>query len=90
MTNGKATLGAAGAALPVPLPPISLDNLGVAEGGITPDQLTAVVMKQVLGSIVTAAGQELAKDGGSSAISKGKEAAKKAGESIKKLFGGKP
>lgn len=90
MTNGKATLGAAGAAMPVPLPPISLDDLGVAEGGITADQLAGVVMRQVLGSIVTAAGQELAKDGGSSAIAKTKEAAKKAGESLKRLFDGKP
>lgn len=90
MTNGKATLGAAGTALPVPLPTVSLDDLGVAEGGITPDQLTAVVMKQVLGAIVTAAGQELAKDGGASAIAKGQEAAKKAGEALKGLFKKKP
>ena len=76
--------------MPVPLPPISLDDLGVAEGGITADQLAGVVMKQVLGSIVTAAGQELAKDGGSSAIAKTKKAAKKAGEAVKDLFKKKP
>lgn len=91
LTNGKATLGVGGAAVPVPLPAISLDDVGVAAGGITADQLAGVLMKQVLSSIVTATAQELAKDGGASAIEKTKDAAKKAGESIKKLFGdGKP
>lgn len=89
MTNGKATVGAAGAAVQVPLPVLSLDNLGVPDG-VTPDQLAGIVMRQVLGSIVTAAGQELAKDGGSSAIAKGKEAARKAGEAVKDLFKKKP
>ena len=91
LTNGRATLGVGVAAVPVPLPSISLDNLGVAEGGITADQLAGVLMKNVLSSIVTATAHELAKDGGASAIEKTKDAAKKAGESIKKLFGdGKP
>jgi hypothetical protein len=90
MTNAKATLGTSGAALPVPLPPLSLDDVGVAEGGITADQLAGVIMKNVLGSIVSGTAQELAKDGGASVIGKTKEAAKKAGESLKKLFEGKP
>ena len=87
LTNGKATLGVGVAAVPVPLPPISLDNLGVAAGGITADQLAGELMKHVLSSIVTATAQELAKDGGAAAIEKTKDAAKKAGDSIKKLFG---
>jgi len=93
MTNAKATLGAAGAALPVPLPPISLDNLGVAEGGITADQLATALMKNVLGSIVSGTANALGQVGstsGATAVEKTKEAAKKAGESLKKLFDGKP
>ncbi|MDI1320854.1 MAG: hypothetical protein PSW75_11785 [bacterium] len=87
LTNGKATLGLGGAALPVPLPPISLDDLGGAQGGITADELAGVLMKSVLNSIVTGTADALAKDGGASAIEKTKEAAKKAADSIKKLFG---
>lgn len=85
LTNGQARLGAGAAALP--LPPIALDDLGVKEGGITADQLAGVLMKQVLADIVSGTAQELAKDGGASAIEKTKEAAKQAGESLKKLFG---
>jgi hypothetical protein len=87
LTNGMARLGVGAAALPVPLPPIALDDVGVKEGGITPDQLAGAVMKQVLGGIAAAAAQELTKDGGASALEKTREAAKKAGESLKKHFG---
>jgi len=93
LTNGMARLGVGAAALPVPLPPIALDDLGVAEGGITPDQLAGAVMKSVLGSIVTGTANALGQVGstaGAATVEKTKEAAKKAGDSIKKLFGGKP
>ena len=92
ITNGKAVLGVGAAALPLPLPPISLDNLGVSEGGITPDQLVSAVMQQVLGNIVTASAQALTKLGGTSgatAAGAASDAAKKASDSIKSLFGGK-
>ncbi|AOS43249.1 hypothetical protein Verru16b_00292 [Lacunisphaera limnophila] len=64
LTNAQATIGAAGAALPVPLPPISLDNLGVAEGGITADQMASALMKNVLGSIVAGTANALGQLGG--------------------------
>lgn len=89
LTNAKATLGAAGAAMPVPMPPISLDNLGVAEGGITADQLAAALMQNVLGSIVAGTANALGQLGGTagaSGIEKTKDAAKQMGESIKGLF----
>ena len=89
LTNGLARLGVGAAALPVPLPPISLDDLGVAEGGITPDQLAGVVMKNVLGGIVSGTANALSQVGstaGAATVEKTKEAAKKAGDSIKKLF----
>ena len=59
---------------------------GVAEGGITADQLATALMKNVLGSIVSGTANALGKVGatsGASAVEKTKEAAKKAGESIK-------
>lgn len=90
LTGGVAKLGVGAAALPVPLPPISLDNLGVSEGGITPDQLAGVVMKNVLGSIVAGTANALGQVGstaGAASLEKTKEAAQKAGESLKKLFG---
>ncbi|MFI5336121.1 MAG: hypothetical protein ACHQ5A_05030 [Opitutales bacterium] len=91
LTNGVARLGVGAAALPVPLPPISIDDLGVKEGGITPDQLVGVMMKNVLGGIVTGTADALGKIGstaGATAAEKTKEAAKKASDSVKKLFGG--
>lgn len=93
LTNGKATLGVGVAALPVPLPEISLDNLGVNEGGITGGQIAAIVMKDVLAKIVTATAGALGQLGGTAgntSIEKTKEAAQKAGEAIKELFKKRP
>jgi hypothetical protein len=80
------------AAIPLPLPPIAFDNLGVKEGGITPDQLVGAVMKNVLSSIVGATAKAAAKVGGTvgaTAVEAAGDAAKKTSEGIKKLFGGK-
>lgn len=94
MTNGVARLGVGPTAIPVPLPEMMMDDIGVKEGGITADQLVGVVMQKVLGSIVAGTANALGQLGGTAgatSIEKTKEAAKKAGESIKKLFGdGKP
>lgn len=92
LTNGKATLGVGTTTLPVPLPPISLDDVGVKEGGITADQLAGVLMQQVLSDLAAGTANALSKDGPATVtatIEKTKEAAKKAGESLKKLFGDK-
>ncbi len=93
LTNGVARLGVGPTAIPVPLPPIALDDLGVSEGGITADQLAGAVMRNVLGGIVSGTAQALGQVGstaGAASLEKTKEAAKKAGDSLKKLFGGKP
>jgi hypothetical protein len=89
LTNAKATLGVGAAAVPVPLPPVSLDNLGVAEGGITADQLAGAIMRNVLGSIVTGTANALTQIGGArgaNAVEQTKEAVKQAADSIKGLF----
>lgn len=83
-TNGKARVELAANAVTVSLPPVSLDNLGVAEGGITADQLAGVLMKQVLGSVV--AGSAGALGSGDLSIDRLKEAAKKATEDIMKMI----
>lgn len=85
LTNGKATVGTGGNALVITLPPVSLDNLGVAEGGLTAGQLSGALMNNVLGSIV--AGTAEALGSGELSVDKLKAAAKKAGENLKKLFG---
>lgn len=90
LTNGTARLGLGAGAIPLPLPPISLDDIGVKEGGITPDQLADVIMRSVLSDIVSATTQAVGKVGsttGAAAAEAAKDAAKKTGEGIKKLFG---
>lgn len=91
LTNAKATLGVGPTALPLPLPPIALDDLGVKEGGITPDQLATAVMRNVLSSVVAGSAQALGQVGstaGAVSLEKTKEAAKQIGDGFKKLFGG--
>jgi hypothetical protein len=91
LTNGVARLGVGPTAIPVPLPPLELTDLGVKEGGITPDQLAGAVMKNVLGSIVTGSAEALANMGSTraaNALEQTKDAAKKAADGVKKLFGG--
>jgi hypothetical protein len=93
LTNGKATIGVGAAALPVPLPEISLDDLGVKEGGITGAQLAGAVMRDVLSKIITATAGALGQLGGTAgntSIEKTKEAAKAAGDAIRGLFQKKP
>ncbi len=87
LTNGKVRLGVGGAFATLPMPPITLTDLGTKEGGVTPDQLAFAVMKSVTSSIVTAtAGAlgDIGKTGGATAA----ESVKKAGEALKGLFKG--
>jgi uncharacterized protein involved in outer membrane biogenesis len=90
LTNGTTRLGVGPAALPVPLSPISMDNLGVDKGGITPDELAGEIMSSVLTDIVSATGKAALKAGstvGANAADAAGKAVKGAGEGIKKLFG---
>jgi hypothetical protein len=88
MTNAKATvsMGAGVATLPMALPPVSLDDLGVAEGGITADQLASTLMGHVLGSIVAGTAEALTQPNAAAVLEKTKETAKQAAEAIKGLF----
>ncbi len=89
LTNAKATVGMGPSALPVPLPPASLDNLGVDRGGITADQLAGEIMASVLGSIANGTANALGQVGsaaGSMTVEQMKEAAKNAGDALKGLL----
>lgn len=87
LTNGKANVIFNGQTILVPFPDLSLDDLGVKEGGITPDQAAAIIMKNVLSNIGTAAAKSLLQNRSSATIDQAKELGKKASDSIKKLFG---
>lgn len=90
LTEGEVTLGVGAAAIKLPLPPITLNNLGVKEGGITAGQLTGAVMRSVLSDIGTAtakAAGRIGAAGGAVATDAIGSAAQKAGEGLKKLFG---
>lgn len=86
LQNAKVTLGVGPTAITLPMPPLTLTDLGTKEGGITPDQIAVKVMTNVLGNIVSAvahsAGQ-LSSAAGATAT----DAASGAVKSIKSLFG---
>ena len=88
LTGGKVRLGLAGAGMTLPMPDIVLTDLGTKEGGITPDQLVFAVMKNVTGGIMTATAKAVG-DIGKTTGATAAEGVKKAGEGIKKMFGGK-
>jgi uncharacterized protein involved in outer membrane biogenesis len=83
LQNAKMTLIAAGQTITVQLPPLTITDLGVAEGGITADQVASRVLKQVLAQMAPIA-IEAAKDIGAGALKGGTEGAKGA---LNKLLG---
>jgi hypothetical protein len=90
LTDSEVSLGVSMAAIRLPLPPITLTDLGVQEGGITASELTGALMRSVLADIgqasAKAAGQ-LGATGGAVAVEAIGSAAQKAGEGLRKLFG---
>lgn len=86
LTNGKVRLGVGAAALPLPMPPVELSNLGTKEGGITAEQLAAAVLSSVTSSVVGATTQAAGQIGNTAGAAAA-EGVKKTGESLKKLFG---
>jgi hypothetical protein len=82
LQNATMLLVVGGQTVPVPLPPLTIENLGVEEGGITADQVASRVLKQVLAQMGTAAAGA-AKDIGVNVLEGGKDGAKSAGEAAK-------
>ncbi|EIQ01761.1 hypothetical protein OpiT1DRAFT_00336 [Opitutaceae bacterium TAV1] len=60
LQNAKVTLALGDRTAEVSLPTVSLNDLGVKEGGITSDQLASTVLKKVLADVTTAAVDGLA------------------------------
>lgn len=54
LENGTVVHGVGPNAITVPLPPMVLTDIGVREGGITPNQLVATIMTAVLANITQA------------------------------------
>lgn len=87
LQNGWVRLGVGPTALKLPMPPVALDDLGTAQGGITSDQLVFAVMRSVTPSVIAATAQAVGKlvpTTGAATV----EGLKNAGSAIKGLFGG--
>jgi Cu/Ag efflux protein CusF len=87
LTNGRVTIGIGPTAITLPMPPVTLDNVGTREGGISSAELALAVMRGVTGGIVTATTNAAGKIGSTMGAAAG-NSAKAAGEAIKGLFGG--
>lgn len=87
LRDGRVTLGIGAAAMTLPMPPINMTDIGTAEGGITPGQVVAAVMRSVTGSIVSATTSAMTKINSTSGAAAA-DAVKGAANAIKGLFGG--
>ena len=90
LQNAKMSLIAGGRTIAVPLPPLTITDLGVAEGGITADQVATAVLQRVLAQMGVASVEAL-KQGGAALLDGGTDGAKATGEAakgaLKNLFG---
>jgi uncharacterized protein involved in outer membrane biogenesis len=82
MENAKVTAIAGDSQASVDMPALVLENLGTKEGGLTPQELSIAIIKAVTAQAVQVAGKV--------ALEKGlfEKAGVKAGEGLRKLFGG--
>jgi hypothetical protein len=87
LTNGRVTLGFGPTAITLPMPPVTLDDIGTREGGISPADLVLAVMRSATGGIVTATTNAAGKIG-STIGAAAANSAKSAGDALKGLFGG--
>ena len=88
LKNGHVTIGVGPAAMTLPMPPVTLNDLGTKEGGITANQIAFAVMRSVTTSVVAASTQALGKIGSTTGAAAA-ETVKQTGDQLKKLFGGK-
>lgn len=89
LTNGQVSIAAGTKVLTVDIAPISIDDLGVAEGGVTPGQMAGVLLKKLLNTVVQSAASAtnlFTSEGAAMSIEKTKDAARELGEGLKKMF----
>ncbi len=87
LEGGKVRVGMGPTALALPMPPIEMTDIGVAEGGVTPAQVAYKIMANVTTNVVAATTGGMSQLGGTSGAAAA-ETVKQAGEAIKGLFGG--
>ncbi len=87
LQNARMSLVLGGKTVSMPLPTLTLTDLGVEEGGITADQVATRVLGQVLGQMVNAAADKAAEIGGA-ALKGGTEGAKNAAQGAKEAAQG--
>jgi hypothetical protein len=88
LRNGKVTLGMGTTAVPLPMPPVEITDIGTKEGGVSPAGVVFAVLRSVTTSVVAATTQALTALGGTSGVSAA-EGARQVGEAILGIFGGK-
>ena len=89
LQNGKVTIAVGSSSTSVPLPALTLTDLGTKEGGLTGGQLAEAILRNVLDQVLAAAAASGSKPAGSAAIDATVDAAKKAAEAVKELLSGK-
>lgn len=87
MADAKVAIGVGPAALPLAVPGIELNDLGVREGGLTSSQLAFAVVREILPQIIAATTDAAGKIGGTMGAA-ASESLKKAGENLQKFLGG--
>jgi uncharacterized protein involved in outer membrane biogenesis len=85
--DGTVILGLGANSMVLPMPPVNLTDIGVAEGGVTPAQVAAAVMRSVTTSVVAASTQAMIASGGTGGAA-ALEGAKQIGDALKGVFGG--
>lgn len=86
-SGGKVKVGMGPTGVELTMPPHSMTNIGVAEGGLTPPQVAYAIMADVTAKVVSATTGGMTQLGGTSGAA-AVEAAKQAGDAIKGFFGG--
>ena len=87
ITNAKVSLGVGPTAITLPMPPISLDNLGASTDGVSAAELATVIMRSVATGTAKTAAEAAAKLGSTLGGAAG-SATESAVDGMKKLFGG--
>ena len=88
ITNAKVSLGVGPTAITLPMPPISLDNLGASTDGVSAAELATVIMRSVATGTAKTATEAAAKIGSALGGAAG-SATESAVDSVKQLFGSK-
>ncbi len=87
LAHGHVTLGIGPTALTLPMPPVTLEDVGTKEGGISAADLSLALMRSVTEGVVKATTEAAGKIGSTMGAAAG-DSAKSAGDAIKGLFGG--